>query len=259
MSCRPGFQTSHIRQVSQIHPLMCFTLLTFNSIELHVGIVAINVACMYHVYSTPRHGRRVSDATKRDEENRLNGDNISTHSDIEHQADLDDANSETDINPSSLYATYNTTTANYNTKHNKPTNITTVHTDTTNSTSVAGHAKPQNSPLFPSPRSLLRSLSKRKNLPPPTLLPPFASSSSPSQPSNHYQLHPYPYHHNHVDSDFHRATLNEVIAYDVTDTVPVQDSIRKVTEYVVVSNRISQASSVSPPGNGNWFISGRVP
>lgn len=208
-------------------------------------MVAINAACSYHVYSTPRHDRRVSDASKtEDENNRLNGDNFSTHSDIEHQADLDDASSETKINPPSLHTTYTNNTTN----HIKS-------TTTTRSSTVAGH---DNSPIFPSPLSLLRSLSKRKNLPPPTLLPPFASStsSSQSQPQSHYQLHTYPRHN---DDDIDRTTPNEIIAYDVTDTIPLQDSIQKVTEYVVVSTRLSQASSVCPPGNGNWFINERVP
>lgn len=210
-------------------------------------MVGINVACGYHVYSTPRHDRRISDATKTGyEENRLNGDDVSTHSDIEHEADLNDASSETKINPLSLHSTY----TNNNTNHIKST--TTIHTHATQSSTVAGH---DNSPIFPSPLSLLRSLSKRKNLPPPTLLPPFASSSSSQQ--NHYQLHPYPRHDDNDDID--RNTLDEIIAYDVTDTIPLQDSIRKVTEYVVVSTRLSQASSVCPPGNGNWFINGRVP
>lgn len=222
------------------------------SIELHVGMVAVNSACGYHVYSIPRHSKGVSDATKTgDDENRLNGDDVSTHSDFEHQADLDDASSETKINPPSLHIRYTNNTTN----HIKST-TTTIHADTT----VTGHDNTQNSPLFPSPLSLLRSLSKRKQLPPPTLLPAFASSSSSSQsqsqPSNHYQLHTYPRNN---DDEIDRTTVNEIIAYDVTDTIPLQDSIRKVTEYVVVSTRLSQASSVCPPGNGNWFINGRVP
>jgi hypothetical protein len=213
-------------------------------------MVVINAVCGYHVYSTPRHGRRVSDAIKTgDEENRLNGDDINTHSHLEHQAELDDANSETEINPTSSNTAYTNNNANQIKSINS-----TIHTNTTHPSNVAGHDNTRNSPIFPSPLSLLRSLSKRKNLPPPTLLPPFASSSS--QPSNHYQLHTY---HPHDNDDIDRNTLDEIIAYDVTDTIPLQDSIQKVTEYVVVSTRLSQVSSVCPPGNGNWFISGRVP
>jgi hypothetical protein len=209
-------------------------------------MVAINGACGYHVYSTPQHSRRVSDATKtEDEDNRLTEDGISVHSDIEHQGELDDASSETGMNPSS-----DTTYTNNNINHIEST----IHTDNTHSSTVAGHDNSQTSPVFPSPLSSLRSLSKRKNLPPPTLLPPFASSSSSPQPY-HYQLNTF---HRDNDDDIDRNTLDEIIAYDVTDTIPLQDSIRKVTEYVVVSSRLSQASA-HPPGNGNWFINGRVP
>ncbi|PCG96090.1 Hypothetical protein PENO1_070190 [Penicillium occitanis (nom. inval.)] len=238
-------ETSMMDDISRASLGQAFEAVIFANIELHVGMVAINAACGYHVYSTSRHSRRVSDASKtEDENNRLNGDDVSTHSEIEHQADLDDASSETKINPPSLHTTYTNNTSN----HIKS-------TTTTHSSTVAGH---DNSPIFPSPLSLIRSLSKRKNLPPPTLLPPFASSSSSSQsqPQNHYQLHTYP---RHYDDDIDRTTPNEIIAYDVTDTIPLQDSIQKVTEYVVVSTRLSQASSVCPPGNGNWFINGRLP
>lgn len=212
-------------------------------------MVAMNAACGYQIYSAPRHGRRLSDTNKAgDELARLDGDQISTHSEIEHQPEFDDASSETRINPNLGQNTYNNNISNLTRDHN-------------NGSTVAGHdddlrTRTRNSPVFPSSLSLLRSLSKRKNIPPPTLLPYPSSSSSSSNP---YRLRTYSHPDNADMDETDRNTLDEIIAYDVTDTIPLQDSIRKVTEYVVVSKRVTQTSLVRPPGNGSWVTGGRVP
>ncbi|EED13443.1 hypothetical protein TSTA_059290 [Talaromyces stipitatus ATCC 10500] len=58
----------------------------------------------------------------------------------------------------------------------------------------------------------------------------------------------------HDDTDIYTLKVYE----EETESIPLKDTIQKITEYAVVSTRLSE-SSVYLPGNGNWFISGKVP
>lgn len=201
----------------------------------------MNAACGYQIYASPPFSSRILDEGvdfEMDIKQNANGNIVISdgkHDEAQYVIKMKGLSSISE-------ATDLDNTHNNNNDHNSNLNL--VNTEDSHFPSVAGHdADSQQTTRFSEKATsiLLSPLPYRSASP---------FSSIETKISSVKQDPPV---HDQNDDD----SLTDLVTCSEPEQPSLKYSIHKVTEYFVESTRLSQ-SSFCPPGNGNWFINGKL-